>query len=1211
MSAIFKIDQPGWVPAPPPLPAWDRARRDIQLVGTGGPVTFTARDPAGSYLWELISEPPGPVTPIVGPNLPSCQVAFTKTGGYLMRLTVDAGIPGSEDISIRYVGVPLANSQLPIPAFNELDFDNSIDPLAVQGAAEKLTEFFKWVDAHIGSGMGNLPQTLTVYVDGGRTDVYVEDGTFAFPFKTIQPAIALAQTLADAASGEACVHIRPFLYDEVDTFLPSNVHIDAEPGSVLQPSVPSHGLIVIPGNFNTSLGVTWVRGLTFAGNGGGIWPNPFPRWGLYLPAMMPPPGVNPPTVAPIDCGIGALQNACGICVESGAVYLSDAGGTYSESAGGTNAIAVRVGSPGGPPPFGAIVVVGMYNLNASETMFDIHPGGAVLAAGTNLSNNTGPLSDAVVRINGGVAPGLGAIFVGRELRFNGDAASMVKETGNAAVLLDTLAGGLPAMGSFTGDIFDIRQGMLNLTGGVYSTNGGNGLALHATDGPVSCWTRDTDIIADKGIDDVQALLTENTVNLQTYNTRFRGGSFVPGRTYARMGHTAGWAYLDGGNIEGGSGGGPPPATILDVMPNSNVWLTGGIDINATHAQDIALNVQALATVFHGHANIRMGHVVMAGTEMPLTSSFANLSLGKYNALTKWTSRATLAEVAGEQGYEHGSIVVVTGGAKPLVYINHGTDLARDWRLLADYVRIQVDQCGSVNLNGTTRIAPAYLPWGHADYDDNPPYAFTAPSTVITLSEDGDYRLSYNVPWQTDALLAFGTSIGVMWEYRPPAGAWTEIPNTLTFDTAANIVNDRGCNDLPSYEKFFTAGTELRVKAFIDTGVAGNVYINNDPAENWAWARVEKGGVGGSGGGAVTDWTVEFVTANRILDATDHKKTLVVLVDSPGTVTITLPVTPFVGQEIRIVHGGQLTYPGPGAGHLTVFPAAPGDKGIGVADSDYAQLDSDGGGAVVHLLCIDSGGGYWGSRFWGCGDGSGIWWDASHLGSHPAPPYDANQFFLNFQSPFRAGVGGHSAIQLYEQSSIAEGVFSFAFGYIVNTSREYSLAFGHLARTNWVGESAFASGGFFSWGSAQRSEVNLYGETTPMDPTGAITPTGIGGLPLTVEPEKVYACELLVAAVRAPYFPMDPPLASGWKLEFLVHGRDLGQNAVIVGTTNKLQFSRDPSPIIDTWDVNVSMGGPGPFTTDILVTVTQGADVGGAVRWDAVLKSAQVVSTIPT
>lgn len=1204
MSALFRIGQSGV------FEAYGRARDDVQPFSVGGIVTLEAQDLThATYTWSVFGKPIDGVAPVLIPAGGVCTAQLEERGGYLIQLVVDAGLP-TEDVDILYVGLPLANSGLPLPAEYETNQDNVPLPHdGSQGWWYKLERWMKWADALIGSGgLGNLPQTQTVYVDGGRTDVYVEDGTFGFPFKALQPGINLAAFLADSVSGEACVHVRPWQYTDVNVVLPSNVHIDAEMGASLIPVGPSYGLIVIPGNFRTQLGVTIVRGLSFAGNGGGIWPNPFPMWALYLPLVPPPPGVDPPVVFPIDCGIGALQNACGIGIEQGAVYLTDAGGMFSDFAGGTNAIAARVGPPGGGPPlFGAILMVGMFNLSASETMFDILPGGGVLATGTSLANNTGPLSDALIRIDGGAIPGLGALFVGKNLRTDGDMSSMVKQTGNSFVLLDTSAGGIPTMGNFVDDIFDIRQGSLLLAGGAYRTTGGNGLALRATDGPVRCWTRDTDIIADDGVNDVQVLLTENEVDLQTYNTRFRGENLVPGRTYARMAHTLGGAYLDGGIIEGGSGGGLPATTL--ALVSGMTWLTGGIDLNANQWNDLALHVGAGAAVLHGHANVRVGQVVVdpGGTDYALPSSFGGIQVGRYDSLIKFVARATLAEVAFEPDYPHGSLVVVTGDpARPVIYFNYGTDAARDWRLLWDYVRIQTRTVAATNLNGATELAPTPIVWGHADYDDDPPYSFTAPSYGIVITHDGDYRLSHHLTFKNSAILAFGCSVAARWQYSIDfGGTWVDIEPTTSMDSVPNIINSYGSVDLAPYEIHFAANTWVRLVAFL-SGANGDVVVN-DSDEDWSWARIEKGGVGATGGGGGTDWTVEFVTANRVLNAADHKKTLVVLVDTPNTVTLTLPATPFVGQELRIVHGGQLTFPGPGSGHLTITPAVPGDKGIGVSDSDYSQLDAEGGGSVVHLLCIDAGAGYWGSRFWGCGDGSGEWWDATHLGIHPAPPYMSNQFYLNFQSPFNISAGGPSSIQLNEPSCEAYGVFSLAFGYIAQTLMEYSEAFGCNVQANWVGEAVRSGGGFHEFGSAQSSRINLYCHTDAGGtPSTDLTPTGIGGFPLTVLPNKVYACEVLLVAAMDQHLPGDT-LCAAWKLEFLVHGGSPGSNAMLVGTLNKLLFSRDPNPIIDTWDVNVTVGGPGPLATDIKITVTQGA-APGLVRWDAELNMAQVIVT---
>lgn len=867
MSAIFKIDQPG--AAPPVVGIWDRSSRNIQLDGVGGPVTFTAHDPAVSYLWELISEPPGPPTSIVGANLPACQVSFLKTGGYLMRLTVDAGIPATEDVSIRYVGIRLVNSNLPIPAFNEQDFDNSIAPFTGElGSSEKLTEFFKWLDAAVGTGLGDLPQTQTVYVDGGRTDVYVETGTFAFPFKTLQPAILLAQTLADAASGEACVHIRPWLYTEVDVILPANVHIDGEMGAELRPAVNGNGIIVVPGAFTTALGVTFIRGFNLAGRGLG-------NYGLKITdGGAPPPPHGLPTVAHFDGGIGGYDQACPVLVEAGAFYVTASGGTYGDN---TNPYGIVVQPGGFAPPFGAFAMVGKWNVGACLSPFLIGPNGAVIASETSLTDDGSSPLTSYIEIDGGLAPDM-SLFIGQNLRLQGSALSMVRGTRNSIVTLNSSEGGMAFFGGFQGDIFDFSGSVLNLAGGTYSTTEGHGLVLDGSMSPVHCECRDTDITADKYSDPLnsQVLWTRGAVTLKTFDTRFRADQQVDGRVISRFDHIGNNVQINGGMVEGGSTGGGPPATVIDIL-NGGVWLTGGCDVGTYQPNDIAINVALGASLFRGHANVRAGQIVIAGSEVPLTSTMANLVLGKFDARTKWTSRATLAEVAAEPfGYEHGSIVVVTGGAKPLVYINYGTNAIRDWRLLgSDYVRAQMEACGVVDIATVFPIVMP-IPFTVTTYLDTPPYAFL-PGGIFRLDEDGDYRLSYNLPFKTDSGLLAGTSVGARWEYSLDSGvSWSAITQTTTFDTVHGDNHDSGSLSLPSYEIFLAAGTWLRVVGFhtIPTGVIAPSLVNHNtsgitpPADpnpkNWAWARVERGSVGGSGGGARPAFITAVGNPNTLL-----------------------------------------------------------------------------------------------------------------------------------------------------------------------------------------------------------------------------------------------------------------------------------------------------------------------------------------------------------
>lgn len=167
-SAVFRINQPGITSPKPPTGQWGRAREDVELFGDGGTIEFEAQDgTALSYKWELISEPPGSSATLVNPTLQTASVDLTVTGGYLIRLIVDEGQP-TEDVLVLYAGIALAQSGLPIPAFNELDFDNSQTPYdGGRGWEEKLTNFLKWADANsVGgaspfeSGIGTLSAKL-------------------------------------------------------------------------------------------------------------------------------------------------------------------------------------------------------------------------------------------------------------------------------------------------------------------------------------------------------------------------------------------------------------------------------------------------------------------------------------------------------------------------------------------------------------------------------------------------------------------------------------------------------------------------------------------------------------------------------------------------------------------------------------------------------------------------------------------------------------------------------------------------------------------------------------------------------------------------------------------------------------------------------------------------------------------------------------------
>jgi hypothetical protein len=176
MTAIFKIDQPaGGV--------WGVARRDIV---TGVQVTLEAQDQTHTtYTWEVLSQPqesmldaglvnnpeglPGPGNPaeifVLNPVTPWIG-SFTPnyTSGYLIRLTVDIGMI-TEDVSVLYLGIRLATSNLALPALTETVFDNSLNNPNYRGWEDKIDAFMKWVDAFIGGGVVTPPGWGRIYVD--------------------------------------------------------------------------------------------------------------------------------------------------------------------------------------------------------------------------------------------------------------------------------------------------------------------------------------------------------------------------------------------------------------------------------------------------------------------------------------------------------------------------------------------------------------------------------------------------------------------------------------------------------------------------------------------------------------------------------------------------------------------------------------------------------------------------------------------------------------------------------------------------------------------------------------------------------------------------------------------------------------------------------------------------------------------------------------
>ncbi len=154
MTAIFRMTQGAGVGE------WGIARQDLTLVGVGGSITLEAQDLThASYAWEIISEPEGSTAAasLTPTGLGTATFDLDVDGGCLVRLRVDAGLD-TEAMLVCYAGVPLPNSGLCIPAFNETFFDNSYaaggSGDTYTGYERKITAFFKWADAAVGGAAG-------------------------------------------------------------------------------------------------------------------------------------------------------------------------------------------------------------------------------------------------------------------------------------------------------------------------------------------------------------------------------------------------------------------------------------------------------------------------------------------------------------------------------------------------------------------------------------------------------------------------------------------------------------------------------------------------------------------------------------------------------------------------------------------------------------------------------------------------------------------------------------------------------------------------------------------------------------------------------------------------------------------------------------------------------------------------------------------------
>jgi hypothetical protein len=152
--ATYRITQDGVVGD------WGVARKDLQVTL---PITLSGQYAATNYLWEIISEPIGCTSVLTNATTQTATLTLDTTGGYLVRYTVDEGL-ATKDIQVLYLGIPLANSNLSIPAFNETYFDNS-EPGQDPGYWYKVDAMLRWVDTWPARLLGVYDFTCRIAVD--------------------------------------------------------------------------------------------------------------------------------------------------------------------------------------------------------------------------------------------------------------------------------------------------------------------------------------------------------------------------------------------------------------------------------------------------------------------------------------------------------------------------------------------------------------------------------------------------------------------------------------------------------------------------------------------------------------------------------------------------------------------------------------------------------------------------------------------------------------------------------------------------------------------------------------------------------------------------------------------------------------------------------------------------------------------------------------
>ena len=490
--------------------------------------------------------------------------------------------------------------------------------------------------------------THRIYVDGGRTDVYVETGAITRPFKTIMAAIA-------ASSPGDCLSIACANYVE-NVVMVGDRHIDADPGTAL--TAPTGCPLTItdspvpPGGFP----IMFMRGLNVVNQDASDWSIIVRSTGTWQPFLVM-----------LDNLVGTVAGGSGFWADGGGFYCTDAGGMI-----GDPAIGVRVGAPG--TQRGGQFQAGKFNLSCAfdGIMFDIYENGNVLADGTGISSGGGssPTSAILARMDGGPGgPGHGsASFYMRNAQDNSDWGGAVRAVGNCQVQI--IGDELTQYDRYNSVVFAMAEGSIDLLHSKFSSRNDVVFALGSVGKHININMKDVEGRTGGALARVLEVVGDTNATFDTCHMQCTN----PGAAF-------GVAFLNcSGNVAIMDGSYEGAGPVIDQR-QGHLWLVGGVDLVPTGMGlpgSVPLAVAMGATVHRGHCNFRSGTPIIAGTEDILNSSFGSMSFGPGVYMVRQGAGSALP--GGGSGYGRGSLFVLVPmpAGTPVVYINTGTEAAPVW-----------------------------------------------------------------------------------------------------------------------------------------------------------------------------------------------------------------------------------------------------------------------------------------------------------------------------------------------------------------------------------------------------------------------------------------------------------------------------------------------------------------------------------------------------